>query len=306
MLIVNYEQAVKTSSILKFLPGRIKKTLSFIDFDNIEEIRLRKGLPLVIYKGSSNFFITERATVTKNRQKALLVYDDDINEALSLICKNSLYTVEDSLKKGFITVDGGHRIGICGNSVTVDDKISTIKNISGLNYRIARELKGVSDKIFSNILRDKQIKNTLIISPPGCGKTTLLRDIVRKLSNSGIKVCVADERNEISALSNGTYGYDLGYSCDVLEGANKAEAMELLLRSMSPQVIATDELGCENDLKAVKKAVVSGINIIATIHSDSKESVKSTNPELMGHFKCIITLSRKNGPGTIEEIYCDN
>lgn len=306
MLIVNYEQAVKTSSILKFLPGRIKKTLSFIDFENIEEIRLRKGLPLVIYKGSSNFFITERATVTKNRQKALLVNDEDINEALSLICKNSLYTVEDSLKKGFITVDGGHRIGICGNSVTADDKISTIKNISGLNYRIARELKGVSDKLFSNILRDKQIKNTLIISPPGCGKTTLLRDIVRKLSNSGIKVCVADERNEISALSNGTYGYDLGYSCDVLEGANKAEAMELLLRSMSPQVIATDELGCENDLKAVKKAVVSGINVIATIHSDSKESVKSTNPELMRHFKCIITLSRKNGPGTIEEIYCDN
>ena len=305
MLIVNNKEKIAYHPIIKYLPAKFKKLLTFSKVYDAEEIRLRKGLPLVINFSDKAFFINETGTLTNNINKAVKVTDADIKEALELIVKSSLYTAENSLKQGFVTVDGGNRIGISGSAVITDNKISSLKNISSLNYRIAREICGASDNIINNIYRNGKVSNTIIISPPCCGKTTILRDIARHLSQKGVKVCVADERNEISAVSEGAPGFNLGYSIDILEGASKTDAFKILIRSMSPEVIITDELGDDEDYFAIKKAISSGVSVIASVHSDSRETFLKNNYDFKNLFNCYITLNRNNGPGTIGEIYCD-
>lgn len=305
MLIVNNEPILEYHSIIKYIPERLRKYTTGINQYKIEEIRLRKGAGLMVTSKNSGFFIDKKGLLTKNSEKALRVTDEDIKQALNLICNSSLYTIEDSLKDGYITLSGGHRVGICGSVVVKDEHISSIKNISSLNYRIARQVIGVSQNVIERIIYNNKVLNTLIISPPGCGKTTMLRDIIRNLSYLGYRVCVADERNEITALDNGYLGYDLGNSCDVLEGGTKSETIFMLLRTMSPQVLATDEVGGDKDILAIKKAMYCGVSVIATIHADDRESLKYYNSDLLEKFDCFITLSHRNGVGTIEEIYCD-
>ncbi len=304
MLIINNKQNTTYHPILKYLPAKPRHLLTFTNVGDAEEIRLRKGLPLVVVFSDKSYFLSNNGTFTDNIKNALIISGDDINEALELIVKSSLYTAENSLKQGFVTVEGGNRIGVSGSAVITNSKISSIRNISGLNYRLAKEIFGSSNKIIDNIYRNNKIQNTLIISPPCCGKTTILRDIARNLSNMGVKVSIADERNEISALSSGYIGFDLGYSADVLEGASKKDSFRILIRSMSPDVIITDELGGDEDYQSVKKAIHSGVSVIASVHSDSREEFFRTNYEFKDLFSCFITLNRKNGPGTIGEIYC--
>ncbi len=304
MLIVNDKQGVSIHPILKYLPSKFKRLLTFTELHYAEELRMRKGLPFVINFSDNSYFITKNSVLTKDIKRAVMVTNEDINEALELIVKSSLYTAENSLRQGYVTIEGGNRIGICGSAVINNSNISSIKNISGLNYRIAKEIDGASDKLIDVIYKDNKVSNTLIISPPCCGKTTILRDVAKKLSKTGLKVCVADERNEICAVSDGFLGFDLGYSLDVLEGAPKGDAFSILIRSMSPDVIITDELGGMEDFLAVKKAIHSGVNVIASIHANSKDELIKNNPELTSLFKCFITLNRKNGPGTIGDIYC--
>ena len=304
MLIVNNKQNISYHPILKYLPSKPRNLLTFTNIGAAEEIRLRKGLPLVINFSDKSYFLTYNGNFTESIKNAVIVSEDDIKEALELIVNSSLYTAENSLKQGFVTVEGGNRIGVSGSAVLTDSKISSIRNISGFNYRIAKEIFGASDKIINNIFRDNKVKNTLIISPPCCGKTTILRDIARNLSNKGLKVSIADERNEISALSSGYIGFDLGYSADVLEGASKKDAFKILIRSMSPDVIITDELGPDEDYQSVEKAIHSGVSVIASVHADSIDEFLRTNQKFKKLFSCFITLNRKNGPGTIGEIYC--
>ena len=305
MLIVNNKETITYHPIIKYLPSKIRKLLTFSKISDAEEIRLRKGLPLVINFSEKSCFLTDVGNPTNSIRNAVIITDADIKEALELIVKSSLYTAENSLKQGFVTVEGGNRIGISGSAVITDNKISSLKNISGLNYRIAKEICGVADNVIDNIYRNGKVLNTLIISPPCCGKTTILRDIARSLSEKGIKVSVADERNEISAISCGKLGFNLGYSLDVLEGASKTEAFRILIRSMSPQVIITDELGGDEDYYAIKKAICSGVSVIATVHADSRETFLKSHLDFNNLFNCYITLNRSNGPGTIGEIYCD-
>lgn len=304
MLILNNELAYIYHPIIRYIPKRLRKHLICARLDKVEEIRLRKGRPIMLYGGFSPKYITEKGISEKSSYGMIAVNDEDINEALELICESSLYAVEDRIKNGYVTVDGGHRIGLCGSAVLKNGKIFTIKDISGLNYRISREIYGAGDPVINSIMRDDKVCNTLILSPPGCGKTTLLRDIIRQISYRGIRVSVADERNEISALHKGICGFDLGNSCDVLEGASKEEAMTILLRSMGPEVIATDEIGTAADVAVIKKAMLSGVSVISTIHSDNRQELMKKNKELLNCFECVITLSRKNGAGTIEEVYC--
>lgn len=306
MLIVNNEQNLFYHDILQFLPKSFRRLLSFIDVNDAEEIRLRKGLPLIISFKDESYFINNKGVLTKNIEKSVIVSDEHIKEAIELISKSSLYTIENSIKYGFITIDNGHRIGICATMDSENKNEFSIRDISSLNYRISHEIKGVSDTLINKIVTDFGILNTIIISPPCCGKTTLLRDITRNISNMGYKVSVCDERNEISASKNGYSHYELGFNTDVLIGVPKKDAIITLTRTMSPQAIITDELGGYEDYETIKKAIYLGVGIIASVHSYSKESFLKAHPDALDIFDCFITLNRKNGPGTIEEIYIND
>ena len=230
----------------------------------------------------------------------------DMAEALELISHSSLYAHENDIRNGYITIAGANRVGITGSAVVEDGEINNIKEISGLNYRIAHEIKGCSDRLMDMIMDVKRVRNTIIISPPECGKTTLLRDIIRNLSNMKIKVSVVDERGEICAASEGHIGYDLGNCCDIMTGAAKDKGMMAMLRSMSPNVIVTDELGGEHDIGAVSKIINSGVSVVATIHGKDEKQLRNRADiaKLLDFFECFIILSRRFGVGTIEEVYC--
>lgn len=306
MLIVNDCQLSTNAEILGFLPKRIRKLMYFINFSELEEIRLRHGLPVTLQYRDGVFFLSDKGTAILVGENPYIASKEDIAEALELISQSSIYACQEDLAKGFITIPGGNRVGISGTAISTDGKISNIKDISSLNYRIAHEVTGCSDNLMEFIMDTGRVRNTLIISPPECGKTTLLRDIIRNISNLKIKVGVVDERGEIASCHGGFQHYDLGYFTDILTEADKSQGMLMMLRSMSPQVIATDELGTDNDIDAVKKIVCSGVSVLATIHGhDEKVLRKNKNiSKLIDLFECFIVLSRRFGVGTIEEVYC--
>lgn len=306
MLVVNSEQVYKNNTVLNYLPKRIRKFMYFAEWEELEEIRLRLGLPLMLQYRDGTFFLNDKGQTVLVGENLLTITKQDIEEAVELISHSSFYAHENDIKNGYITISGGNRVGISGNAVLKDGHISSLKDISALNYRIAHEIIGSSDKLMDIITDVNRIKSTLIISPPECGKTTLLRDIIRNISNMKLKVSVIDERSEITASFNGHSAYDLGYCCDILTGAPKDEGMLMMLRSMSPHVIATDELGTSEDIFAVKKIVNSGVSVIATIHGQNEAQLRKRSDisQLLDFFECFIVLSRRFGVGTIEEAYC--
>lgn len=306
MLIVNDEINSYVSGLLKYLPKRIRKILYFLPLDNLEEIRLRQGLPVALYYGNNCRYINPKGQLSVSYTGCIVATKADLIEGLELISESSVYALEEEIKNGYITINGGHRVGICGNTVLKNGKISNINYVSGLNYRIAKEVIGVAKNVMPYIYNKNDIRNTLIISPPQCGKTTMLRDVARELSEAGKKVSIIDERNEISAMSNGFKGYNLGVSCDVLSGAAKSEGTLLMLRSMSPDVIITDELGADEEGRVLSKIANSGVNLISTIHAKNRSELekRAEIANIFPFFSCFVTLSRRNGVGTIEEVYC--
>ena len=244
-----------------------------------------------------------------------IVTREDVDQTFQIICKYSIHTFMDDITKGFITLRGGHRVGIVGKTIIEEGKVKNIKHISSLNIRVSREIRGCSDKILEHIIKsDNQVNNTLIISPPQCGKTTLLRDIVRNLSNgnkrygfNGTKVALIDERNEISGSYLGIPQMDVGIRTDIIETCPKDIGIMMLLRSMSPNVIVTDEIGNESEIKALYTALNGGVSLITTVHGDSIEDIQNRNElsKLLDKelFKKIIILSARKGPGTLEKIY---
>ena len=306
MLVVNSEQIYKNNTVLNYLPKRIRKFMYFVEWEELEEIRLRLGLPLILQYRDGTFFLNDKGQTVLIGENLFTVTKQDIEEAVELISHSSLYAHENDIKNGYITISGGNRVGIAGNAILKDNHVSSLKDISALNYRIAHEIIGSSDRLMDIITDVNRIKSTLIISPPECGKTTLLRDIIRNISNMKLKVSVIDERCEITASFNGHSGYDLGYCCDILTGAPKDEGMLMMLRSMSPHVIATDELGTAEDILAVKKIVNSGVSVVATIHGQNEAQLRKRTDisQLLDFFECFIVLSRRFGVGTIEEAYC--
>lgn len=306
MLVVNSEQTYKDNNILPYLPKRIRKFMYFIEWEELEEIRLRLGLPVMLQYRDGVFYLNDKGKTVLLSDKLLNVSKQDIDEALELISHSSFYAHEHDIKNGYITISGGNRVGISGTAVLNGNAVSSIKNISGLNYRIAHEITGCSDRLMEIITDVHRIKNTIIISPPECGKTTLLRDIIRNISNMKIKVSIVDERAEIAASFNGYSGYELGDCCDILTNSPKATGMLMMLRSMSPQVIATDELGSNEDISAVEKIINSGVSVVATIHGTNEAQLRNRADisRLLDFFECFIVLSRRFGVGTIEEVYC--
>lgn len=237
--------------VLFVLPHAIQKCISPCMDTASEEIRLRIGqAPHIVSNGD------ERPVSSSIR-----VNTEDLQYVLSAASSASLYAVNDKLREGFITLPKGHRLGICGEAVTEHDAVKTIRNISSINIRIAHERQGIGFQ---------PRNHTLIIGPPGSGKTTLLRDCIRRLSDSSReRVCILDERGEIAACRNGVPQFDIGQRTDVLCGCKKQTGMLMLLRSMSPQWLAMDEITKSEDVEAVIHASYCGVKLLATAHADS-------------------------------------
>jgi stage III sporulation protein AA len=285
-----------------------------IDFDKLQEIRLRINSPLIIIYGNKESFVTEDARFTDNPSKAVLITKNEIRETMEYISNYSLYAFEDEIKQGFITISGGHRIGIAGKIIIEDDAIKGMKHISFINIRLAHQVKGCADQVLPWLV-DRQasgIWHTLIISPPRCGKTTLLRDIIRQLSNgsrylSGMSIGVVDERSEIGACYMGTPQNELGIRTDILDCCPKAKGMMMLIRSMSPRIIAVDEIGSREELEAIDYVIGCGCKLIATVHGSSIEDIKS-KPVLSDLvkkrlFERFIILNNTTEIGHLKEIY---
>lgn len=302
MYIATNEYFGNKNNILSFFPQTLRRYMCNLNFDKAEEIRLIQGQPLFISYSDGDYYVTGKGVVSKNYNNGIVVTRKHLDEFLERITKSSVYTLKDEIRNGYITIDGGHRVGLCGSTVTENDRVEFIKNISSVNVRIANEIKGVADSIIGRT--EGKAKNLLIISPPGCGKTTLLRDLVRQYSYMDFLVAVADERSEIGAMYNGISSFDLGPKTVVMDNCRKTVAMQMLLRSMSPDIIATDELGTENDICAVEEIMNSGVKVMATVHCSNREQLKrrKTMKGLAELFDIIIVLSKRNGAGTTEEI----
>ncbi|MGL6105375.1 stage III sporulation protein AA [Romboutsia sp.] len=308
------------SEVVNALSANIKEKIKNIAQDNrninIEEIRLRNQKPLILNANNKDYFYNINSNKLDTKiNNSYIVTKEDIEQTFQIICKYSIHSFMDDIKKGFITLQGGHRVGLVGKVIIEDGQVKNIKHISSLNIRVSREIIGCSDKIISHIVGlNNKVNNTLIISPPQCGKTTLVRDIVRNLSNGnekygfeGIKVALIDERNEISGSYLGTPQMDVGIRTDIIETCPKDLGIIMLLRSMSPNIIVTDEIGNIDEIKALYTALNGGVNLITTVHGDSIEDIKNRKELNMlldkELFKKVIILSAKKGPGTIEKIY---
>ncbi|MGI6584397.1 MAG: stage III sporulation protein AA [Lutisporaceae bacterium] len=308
--------SIKILEVLEYLPKHIRAMIKRIPekvLEDVEEIRLRLAKPLCITGSSTEFFITEEGYAVSEADKAYLVKEDDLKCALQLVSNFSMYSVEEELRNGFITVSGGHRVGVCGRTVVDNGKVKTLKDISYMNFRIAKQVIGASDKIAGYLIQyPDSIYNTLIISPPQCGKTTLLRDLVRKFSSGsedmmfkGMKISLVDERSEIAACSMGIPRNDIGIRTDVLDGCPKAEGIIMMIRSMSPEIVATDEIGRAEDADAITAAVNAGVKVITTIHGSNIADFinkHDLNRIQKGVFERYIILSREKGAGTLEAV----
>lgn len=272
-----------TKEILSILPEKISQKISGYPFENLQEIRFRAMRPTV-------FYYSTKKVVTEN-----IIPDSAlISEIVANFCRNSVYAHWEDIREGFITLSGGHRVGIGGRAVKNSDTISGMTDFSSVNIRIAREYKGCATSCMKYILNEEKILNTVIISPPGVGKTTLLRDITRLLA-SRYKVTVIDERFEIAATEGGRPQFDIGNEADVLSGFSKSIGITHALRSLSPDVIVCDEIGTEKDRCALENILKGGCKIITSMHGYSIEEAMTKKKELMELFDTAVLLWRNKG-----------
>lgn len=277
LIIQDYTKEERMNNILLYFPNAIREKLECYDLHLLEEIRVRNTKPIFLRIGQEEI------------QTNYMVCTEEVLEILQKICDNSIYTYQNQICNGYITIKGGHRIGITGN-VVIDKngQVSNISHICSLNFRIARQILNCSNSIMKYILNIKEnsIFNTMIISPPGRGKTTLLRDTIRRLSNGmeeyhfkGVNVGLVDERGEIAAMYKGIPQNDVGRRTDVLDNISKEIGMKMLIRSMNPQIIVADEIGTCKDIEAIKYAVCCGVKGIFTAHGKDIEDI-TQNPIL--------------------------
>ncbi len=284
------EEAVdKFGEAVRYLPMRFRNAairLSEIEKIKAEEFRLRAGGGFSVFMGGE-----EKAI------EAGGVSPEDIISVLAIATKNSVHTAQKSIKEGFVTVNGGHRIGICGTGIESDGRITGLRDFSSVAIRIAKSINDAAEGLEDKVIKNGFFKNTLIISPPGHGKTTTLRDLVRRLSDSGKRISLVDERGEIAAKLKGEPQFDVGRCTDVIDGIDKAEGALLMLRAMSPEIIALDEITAEKDVDAIFHIMNCGVGILATAHGESSETLfeRPVYEKLhrSGVFKRLITLYRR-------------
>jgi len=310
-------------SVLMILPFSLQRILRNLPDEidaKLEEIRIRENRPLeVVYRGAYRF-LTGQGRPVVQPSLAYRPTREDCVKLLELLTDHSVYSFEEQMRSGYITVQGGHRIGLAGRTAVENGKVKIFKEISGFNVRIAREVRGAGDAVLPYLLDlpSLQLHHTLIVSPPQQGKTTLVRDLARLISYgdlqlssggrmAGRKVGIVDERSEIAACIKGVPRFDLGPRTDVLDGCPKAEGMMMMVRSLSPEVIVADEIGRPEDAEAIREALHAGVRLIATAHGTGLEDL-SRRPilrELIREriFSRYVVLGGKFGAGTLEAVY---
>lgn len=282
------------AALLNKFPPNVQHLLGHVDFAQAEEIRLRLGLPLMVYYCDGHTCLNRYGQPAGDVRSAYIVTREDMDNTLSILCDKSVYAWQDEIRNGFLTIEGGHRVGLCGRAVMEEGKLVTMKDISGLNVRIAHEVVGACEQLLPDILDGGGVRNTLIISPPQCGKTTILRDLARVLSREH-KVTVVDERSELAGMYKGVRQFDLGPQTDVLDGMPKARGMLMAVRSLSPEVIITDEIGLEEDIRAVEQVFNAGSRLVTSIHGYDIESIRHSKGTLLELFDLAIVLTRRDG-----------
>ena len=289
-------------SLLDILPHSIGQELSLLqeeEWAQIEEIRIRTDRPIELMQGGNPRFLSYHTT------------GEDASQLLGRLSNYSMYTLEEELKQGYITIFGGHRVGLAGKVIVENGFVKGLRDISSFNIRIAKEKIGIALP-FLPYLYEERWHNTLIIGAPQTGKTTLLRDIAR-LASTGTKTIpprktgIIDERSEIAGCIRGVPQHHFGHRIDVLDACPKAEGLMMMIRSMSPEVMIVDEIGKSEDVHALLEAIHAGVNIIVSAHGYSLEDVykrPSFKPlwELRV-FERYVELNRNNGPGTIGRMY---
>nr|WP_233274995.1 stage III sporulation protein AA [Calidifontibacillus oryziterrae] len=295
-------------SILEILPKQVEKTIRNIVPSvqhSIEEIRLRIDRPLEIIIDGLPYYPND-----------YIVTKEDSIQLLNKLSDYSIYAIEEELRRGYITIRGGNRVGLAGKVITEKGQVKAIRDVSSFNIRVAKQKVGIADPLLHYIY-DNRWMNTILVGPPQTGKTTLLRDIARLMSTGNaepkipsVKVAIVDERSEIAGCIKGVPQHDFGPRIDVLDACPKAEGMMMLIRSMSPDVIIVDEIGRKEDTEAILEAIHAGVTVFVTAHGSSIKELynrPSLEPLLNLHvFTRIIELSRKRGPGTIAAILDEN
>ena len=290
--------------ILTLFHGRLRSAIEAAvgNFDNLQEIRIRAGQPVIFIQNGEEILLYEHITLK------------DIKSIIEAACGYSGYAYEEEISRGYLTIEGGHRIGLTGRAVFNGQKIQTIKHISGLAIRVAHPVVGCADPWKSYLYQEIRPCHVLIISPPGCGKTTLLRDIIRLFSNGddkrgGLTVGVVDERSEIAGTYRGMITHDLGMRTDVLDGCPKVYGMEMLVRSMAPKVLAVDEIGT-GDVAAIENALRCGCHMLSTMHgetmADFLEKPGFASLADTKVFERYIFLKPGEKPGQVAAIYGQN
>ncbi|MBU5460964.1 stage III sporulation protein AA [Anaerostipes sp. MSJ-23] len=302
----------KENEIFGILPLKIRSLLekNGTEIQNIQEIRLRSGLPIMIDCMEGEYFLTKDGFLTKKKEDLLKLSREEIRQTLEYISSYSLYAYEKEIRQGFLTIRGGHRIGLSGTAVMDGESVRTLKHISCLNIRVAHQIFGCAQKVYEKCQRNGKLLPTLLLSPPGCGKTTILRDLIRFVSNAGETVSVVDERSEIAASYQGVAQNDLGIRTDIIDGCKKDIAMNMMIRSMAPDVIAVDEIGSKEDVDALMFCAFRGCTLLATAHGKSRDALLK-NPymkEVVNQkmFQRYVLLECGKRPGIVKKILDEN
>ena len=300
-----------SDSILNISP-RLRESLSHISESvkkRVQEICIKINKSITIFTPEESFFLGNNGMLSSEDLKHIIVSQNDIFETMKILCNFSIYSFQNQIKNGFITLKGGHRAGLCGTAVINNNEVINVSDISSINLRVSREINGCSDEIFKKFGTD--LGGTLIAGPPSSGKTTILRDISKKISTTIknrrlIKTTIIDERNEISATYNGIPQRDIGLS-DVLNGFSKSDGIIRAIRTMSPEIIICDEIGNNDDVESIKKSLNCGVEIIASIHAKTvdefSKSKRIRNILNSGAIKHVILLNDCTKPGSIKNIF---
>ncbi|MEW6523114.1 MAG: stage III sporulation protein AA [Bacillota bacterium] len=278
----------------------------------LEELRLRQERPLVAVTCVGDIMLDASGRRVGDPGDAFCPSATDVQVTLQLMTGYSLYTREEELRSLFLTLSGGHRVGLAGRTLVEGDRIRALQHVAALSIRLARAVTGCATGLISSLVVDHILGSTLVLSPPGAGKTTLLRDLARLASNGlppilrSSRVGIVDERSELAACLNGVPQLDVGFNTDVLDGCPKAQGIALMLRCLNPQLIVTDEVGRPEDGRAILDAINAGVRVLVSAHGRDLEDIarRPAFKELLEHvpFDRFVVMSRRRGPGTVERV----